>query len=149
MMRSSRAALYEHILGTIAANKRFHLNTPKAKETGNVLKDAEIAKCPGEGTPCDTPFESDVLPDWLSDWEHFKVACKEEIATYNQIIKHLECVSEGRERTKARHLAACLTKHDLVVAFDHTIITLYQLSEFLKQDGVDHRLEQPGNQRWR
>lgn len=125
-LRSSRAALVEMIEGTKAAEIFASLPTIH-KETGDIIKTLSDMK---EALP-KYPKEWDVLPDWLRVEAFFHKACEEEIKTYGKISALAKSMSDSRERTKALALLDVAQKRSLVVAFDHTIITLYCLKKLL------------------
>jgi superfamily II DNA/RNA helicase len=133
-LRSSRIALVELVKGTQAAEKlagigRIH------KDTGNVVASLEEMRK-------DLPVYSskwDVLPSWLKDKSEFEKACTQEIRIYEEIGRLAWKISDARERQKADELIRIMRKHSLVVAFDHTIITLHYLDKLLKErNSVSH-----------
>jgi len=119
-LRSSRAALAEHIVGTAEAVKQFSLDGfTKQNETGNtLLKVQELA-----GNVPENRLSID-LPDWLSNPALHEQACKHDAEIYQKIYQRVLEMSDGRELTKARQLLKMLLKHDLVLAFDSKLISL-------------------------
>jgi superfamily II DNA or RNA helicase len=130
-LRSSRAALVEMIEGTKAA-EIFASLPPIHKETGDIVGTLATMK---EAMP-QYPKEWDVLPDWLTDSVLFCKACEEEIKTYREILSLVKSMFESREKTKAKQLLSVMQKRSLVIAFDHTIVTLYCLQKLLEAEGV-------------
>ncbi len=132
-LRSSRAALLEHVRGTEWALEY----TPTAgtfhkQATGNVrARVAELAGRPPENRL------GIALPDWLTDAETHRLACREEEALYLEIGRLALQLSDGRERRKAEHLRELVAKRDLVLAFDSRPITLAHLHKLLLDAGVD------------
>jgi hypothetical protein len=135
-LRSSRAALVEHIQGTQAACVAFDLSESfKDTATGNVV--ASLATAAGH------PPESTLaapLPEWLGDPRAHAQACDEERATYERIAALAGQISDARERAKVLHLAGILDRHALVVAFDSRLITLSVLQRGLHARGVAQAL---------
>jgi hypothetical protein len=127
-LRSSRAALIELIEGTKSAEEWAQLESIN-KDTGNVIKALQELK---NNLP--TYSEKwDCLPDWLKDKPMFQSRCEEDISIYSQIAKLVKTMSDARELSKTSHLIALMRKHSLVIAFDHTIITLYYLQKLIKE----------------
>jgi hypothetical protein len=133
-LRSSRAALYEHLLGTSAAIEQFGLPTKfKADETGNILhRLVEIEKSgpPAVTLSCD-------LPKWLIDEEAWASGCQLERSRYGTILGALASISGERERTKAGLLSDLAQRTDRVLAFDHHLITLAVMKNLLADCGVE------------
>lgn len=133
-LRSSRAALIEHIYGTDRAQNHFDIdpNTRiKAKDTGNLIKTLE--KISGETPKNKLGIK---LPEWLSDPARHKEACEEEIEVYTDIANLCEKISDSREKTKAAHLVNLLKDHKLMIVFDSRLITLHQIKYLLEREGV-------------
>jgi superfamily II DNA or RNA helicase len=133
-LRSSRAALIEHIYGTDRAQNHFDIdpNTRiKAKDTGNLIKTLE--KIAGETPKNKLGIK---LPEWLSDPARHKEACEEEIEVYADIANLCEKISDSREKTKAAHLVKLLKHHQLIIVFDSRLITLHQIKHLLEREGV-------------
>jgi hypothetical protein len=131
-LRSSRAALAEHLRGTAFALEHFGLTGRFNKpHVGDVI--GRLADIRGQvpenrlGIP---------LPDWLTDREAHARACDEERALYEAMWEALERLSDGREQAKARLLTSLLADHDLVLAFDSRPITLAVIRALL-EDGTD------------
>ncbi len=132
-LRSSRAALIEHIYGTDRAQNYFDIdpNTRIKKDTGNLIKTLE--KISGETAKNKLGIK---LPEWLSDPARHKEACEEEIEVYTDIANLCEKISDSRENTKAAHLVKLLKHHKLMIVFDSRLITLHQIKHFLEREGV-------------
>jgi SNF2-related domain/Helicase conserved C-terminal domain len=120
-MRSSRAALVEHLAGTTAALQACGLaERAKAQRTGDVI--GKLAELAGQGPPgveLTCP-----VPEWLQDKDAWLTTCAGEVAIYRRILDCSEKISSARERTKAELLARQAAKHRLVLAFDRHPITL-------------------------
>lgn len=128
-LRSSRAALVEHVHGTRAAAKQFDLNET-GESTGDMVKKLRSFR---SDPPVVAAMFQDLVPKWLSDPVEYAKACDEELATYERIAKEAITISPSRERTKAERIARVVQEHGLVVAFDHTVITLHQIAAYLKE----------------
>lgn len=134
-LRSSNAALVEHIEGTTAARKYVHnlgfplKNLKEDKNTGNMvqkLKDYQ-SHLPEHNLDIQ-------LPPWLSNPEEYQKACDTEITIYQEIATLARQLSLSRERHKAKFLFTLLNKHSLVLSFDRNIISLNLLERILKQE---------------
>lgn len=130
-LRSSRAALIEHVLGTAAATDRLELPALN-KSTGNVVETLESF---GE-EPVATNLKVD-LPDWLSDPEAMREAAREERTLYREIAELTGSISEGRRQARADRLEALMAEHDHVIAFDGHLISLYHLQDELRRRDPD------------
>ncbi len=122
-LRSSRAALLEHLLGTKEATQRTHISGfRKTTHTGNVIgRLAEVAgKLPKSNLKVD-------LPAWLCDPEKHRAACKKEIKIYQEIAKLTASISDRREASKALLLSKLSQKYPHILAFDSRPITLAYL----------------------
>ena len=119
-LRSSRAALVEHLVGTHEAIKRIGIKRfKKSNVTGNVLEQLDRIK--------DKPPKNKLsiqLPDWLTDPMAHKAACESDAVVYRRILDLAMQLSDQRERRKATHLVDLLKSHQLVLAFDRRPITL-------------------------
>ncbi|MBB6095627.1 superfamily II DNA or RNA helicase/transcriptional regulator with XRE-family HTH domain [Povalibacter uvarum] len=127
-LRSSRAALVEHIEGTKKAIDEFGLTETFSKdETGNQCQ--RLLELAGHlpGTNLSVP-----LPDWLADPELHQQACIEERHTYEQIAILTRRLSDGRESAKVDLLIRLLSSHSLVLAFDSRPISLALIRRYLE-----------------
>lgn len=131
-MRSSKAALIEHVAGTKQAISVCGLPAAaKTQLTGDVLSKARALA--EEGLPelqLTCP-----LPLWLEDAEAWQLACEQEAARYQEILSLGEVLSAARERTKAQLLQRLADDDRLVLAFDRHPITLAAVAQHL--DGRD------------
>ncbi|MCP1675697.1 superfamily II DNA or RNA helicase [Natronocella acetinitrilica] len=131
-LRSSRAALLEHLRGTQWAEDVTRITGLKKQPSGNVRRQLmELAGNPPKNR-LSTP-----LPAWLTDPGAHRQACREEEAIYIEIGKLALQMTERREEAKADHLCAVLKRHSLVLAFDSRPITLYLMREKLRRRGVE------------
>ena len=128
-LRSSCAALVEHIEGSDKAEEAFNFKTSKNK-TGNQLAKLEIFK---ESLP-KIGFKKNQLPDWITSNDRYIQACSDEIKIYKKITTLAKRLSGKRELGKVKKLIELQKKHKLIVAFDTTTITLdYMKSLFEKE----------------
>ncbi|WP_405226808.1 SNF2-related protein [Lentisalinibacter sediminis] len=119
-LRSSRAALFEHLLGTDAAAARANLEGfTKNTRTGDVIGRVEDAAGHPPRSRLSIP-----LPDWLADKKAHRRACEEEIAIYREIAAIAETISAKREHAKVQRLAELSNRFEYILAFDSRPITL-------------------------
>ncbi|WP_181234121.1 helicase-related protein [Enhygromyxa salina] len=126
-LRSSRAALWEHLHGTDAARGKFGLSRLDKDDSGEVL--AKLEKLRDRGPP-KSPLTK-FLPEWLQTRAAFRQACDEERDLYEQISACCDQLSTGREQAKVKLLRNLINSHRLIVAFDSRPITLALLRELL------------------
>ncbi|WP_136610073.1 SNF2-related protein [Sinomonas albida] len=120
-MRSSKAALIEHVAGTEEAVRQCSIEGAfKPKPTGNML--GTVTRLAREGPP-EILLKCEV-PQWLTDAQEWRAACEQEAERYRMILNAGQRLSTARERTKADLLAQLGRKHQRVIAFDHHLITL-------------------------
>jgi hypothetical protein len=132
-MRSSAAALREHLVGTAAAVGALGLVLHKPQPTGNML--ATVSRLRGQGPPrVELTCE---LPDWLRTKSAWQDACEREIERYEGIHAAAEALSDARERAKAGHLTALSARHPRVLAFDRHPISLAAISRFIDTTAGD------------
>jgi len=137
MLRSSAAALLEHIYGSGYAARHYGLKKlPSDKDTGDAFGTVRklMHKFP------ETNLTKVSLPVWLREKEAYRQACEEEIARYEQIGQWCKQLSDGRERAKMAYLKELLSKHSLLIAFDHRIISLHLFQKMLGEQKVNNIL---------
>lgn len=131
-LRSSRAALMEHLMGTAAAMRAFGVSDRvKQQETGGVI--LKLRARLKTGRP--QTSLSCALPDWLASDEAFARICTEEIERYETVLRSVTSMSSARERAKAKHLADLIREHRLVLAFDTRLISL----EIVRAELLSHQ----------
>lgn len=129
-LRSSRAALIEHLWGTDAASQKYKITDHiKNEETGNVLE--RLHESAGQIRESSL---KEKLPSWLTDPEEHRQVVKEEISIYNLISQLVDQMTDRRERSKARRLAKLLEKHPLLIAFDSCLITLEVMKGLIEEE---------------
>ncbi|WP_020143459.1 SNF2-related protein [Terracoccus sp. 273MFTsu3.1] len=127
-MRSSQAALLEHIVGTEQAVTRLGIvGLVKPQPTGNML--AKVTAAMDAGPP---PIELTCpIPDWLTDPQAWRSACNEELERYCELERLAHELGSRREKRKADFVADLASRHDRVLAFDHHPITLAVIREHI------------------
>ena len=141
-LRSSRAALLEHLRGTDYAAKSlgFTASSKSQKTGGNVIQ----RLCDGRSDPPGHELRI-LVPEWLADPTAYGQACDAEIEVYQKIELLTSKLSSRREDAKASLLEELLNKHKLVLAFDHHPLTLDDLRWRLGQRGVTNVIVATGN----
>jgi hypothetical protein len=123
-LRSSRAALEEHVFGTDVAYERFNLGEGKKDPTGDVLARHDVVE--KRGSPhwgfYDVPKDEEYR--WLWDEVDFRRACAEDRAIYEQIGSLGRTLTGSREDAKVAHLTELASRQDVVLAFDSHLISL-------------------------
>jgi hypothetical protein len=131
-MRSSRAALVEHLAGTVEAANRFNLSKSfKAQPTGNVID--RLSRRSEDGPP-EIALDCDV-PTWLTDAEAWRDHCLAERDSYTAMLDAAAQLSPAREQCKADLLSDLSKEHPRVLAFDHHLITLTAIEPMLHRAG--------------
>jgi len=127
-LRSSKAALLEHLVGTDAAVEESELGAwTKQQVTGNRIGRLEelAGHAPGSTLKVD-------VPAWLIDDAEHGQAAGEEQARYQKILELCRSLSTERETTKAQTLLNLLAEHQQIVAFDSRPITLAYIAKILR-----------------
>lgn len=127
-LRSSKLALLEYLLGTSHVKKQFAINSSK-NETGNILETIRLLI----GEIPDKNLEEQYFPDWLIDQDLYDKACKKEIDIYSKIIGLTNKLSLKRERGKVDQIIHLLNSHNIVIAFDSSLITLDFFNKLLEE----------------
>lgn len=121
-LRSSRAALVEHLAGTEQARNRFGLEAGfKRTSSGNMIAKLEARRDAAGRPECRLDCE---LPAWLTSDERFRAACDEDLERLRRILGWVLRMSPAREDAKARLLADLSRRHGLLLAFDSRLISL-------------------------
>lgn len=128
-MRSSRAALLEHVIGTAGAVEALGLPVPpKAKPTGDMVAAAVSAA----ERPPDMPSGA-LAPSWLTDHLRWQERCHADSAIYAQIARLAERLSDAREAAKALRVLTVARSKGRVIAFDRHPITLTAVAAVLSR----------------
>ncbi len=130
MLRSSRAALVEHIEGTEAAQKVFGLAGKFKNITGDILGSLAKWRRKVEALFKKPPAEL-VPPEWLEDKDKFLEVLTTEEELYRKISILAREISDRRERGKVRFVKHLFEKHQLILAYDGRLITLAYLQELM------------------
>jgi hypothetical protein len=133
-LRSSRAALIEHVAGTAAAVRTCDLPSAAKSQASGDLRGKVVALA-DDGPPM-VELECE-LPDWLRDESAWRRRCAEEVASYDDAMAAAQRLSEAREQRKAQLLAELAREHRLVLAFDRHPITLAAVNRQLSAPGVE------------
>ncbi len=127
-MRSSRAALFEHVHGTEQAVKAFGLRQKFKSETGDIIGTLYSM------TFDELQFELDIEPPpFIADAASFEEAVRTEVETYRLIAQLGMRLSGARDEARLDLLEDLLEKHSLVLAFDSRVITIEQLSQLSRK----------------
>jgi superfamily II DNA or RNA helicase len=130
-LRSSRAALVEHVYGTGYAVDRFDL-PDLGKDTGDVIDTL------ADFETWDVTTNLDVaLPDWLTDPTLMREARDAEIDLYAKMADLALSISDARQESRADKIANLLDQHELLIAFDSRIISLHMLEKTLRDRSLD------------
>lgn len=134
-LRSSRAALIEHLLGSEVAFEEFGLpHNPNKKDTGNIIGTLKLLTRLGKLPKTD--FDKSLLPDYLKDQNLYEKELEKEIEIYGQIISLTRQISGIREQSKLNTISKLFGKHPLILAFDSSLITLYYLQHLASQQNL-------------
>lgn len=132
-LRSSRAALFEHIYGTERAVSFAGLTQrPPKQDSGDMV--SSLAKLAGHPPENLLGFK---VPNWLSDPIAHREACEAESQLYESIGERLQALSSGREEVKLARLQMLQAKHRVLLAFDSKPITLAVLAQHLQERKVE------------
>ncbi|MCC5935519.1 MAG: hypothetical protein JJU35_14825 [Balneolales bacterium] len=134
MLRSSRAALIEHLLGTKAALLEFGLKEFKNQNTGNIIQ--KIRDMSIEPPRYNLRI---VVPAWIQDPLRWQQACAEEAGLLERIAERCLQISDSREATKAKQLGTLIDRHGMILAFDSALITLQIIRKKLKALGYGRK----------
>jgi superfamily II DNA or RNA helicase len=125
-LRSSKVALVEHIEGTQSSLDYFKFDSSKPK-TGRILD--KIEKFKGELPKREYP--ESLLPLFLKDLQEYQQECDKEINLYREISSLAKQISNNRELAKLNTINALFKEHELILAFDSTVLTLDYLNHLI------------------
>jgi hypothetical protein len=132
-LRSSKAALLEHLRGTEAAAEAVGIpRMTKLDSSGRQID--KLAELGERGRP-KVKLDCD-LPAWLSDDHAWRARCEQDHDLYLKIEQLARALDGSREAAKASRVAALARKHPLVLAFDHHPITLAVIEDHLRRQDV-------------
>jgi len=140
-LRSSRAALVEHVRGTQEARRTLAREVdPQLKQnTGNTLATLDRLA----GRPPTWKFQElgrDEAPPWVTDPNAHAQACRDDRARYDRIADLAIELSDTRERQKVDLLARLFEERGLVLAFDSHVLTLGVFEQRLQERQVEVRV---------
>lgn len=128
-LRSSRAALLEHILGTAQAVQICQVDTSVKQQPTGQMSDKARTAAAGPRPHIDLHC---ALPPWLTDDTAWQAAALDDAALYDAIAEAAQQLSTAREQRKADTLAELAGQHRQVLAFDHHPITLTAIAPLLR-----------------
>jgi len=138
-LRSSHIALVEHIEGSQKAMDYFKFKG-KTNHTGDKIKKItdliEGNKLPRRSNL----FNKELFPSWLINKEEYITACKQELEIYEKISALTKKLSGQRELGKVEELVSISKKHQNILAFDSTVITLYYLKKLFEEKYPNQKL---------
>jgi len=127
-LRSSRAAVIEHLLGTREAERWAGVKSYKT-ESGDIIGSMkEITTVPKAKN-----VEKEVIPEWMKKWDLYKEKLDHEIEILESIVNLVKQMSSGRERSKAEFLKKMSDEEHHVIAFDSRVITHHIIEKHLKE----------------
>ncbi len=129
-LRSSRAALIEHIEGTDSALQAFAIkNFRKSSSGGNVLSRLERLA----GKPPKNKLGIELPEAWLRDPDAHRQVCAADAAIYRKIADLGRQMSAHRETRKAAQLLGLRRQHPMTLAFDSRPITLAVIRDLIRK----------------
>ena len=131
MLRSSRAALVEHLRGTEAVIARFGIQQYKKNDTGDIIGRIRSLQKSKPATNLRVP-----LPDWMRHTDQWQKACDQEIETLEKIAFLAEQMSDSRETGKANMVAKLLESEGMILAYDTALVTLHVIHQKLCDMGL-------------
>lgn len=135
-LRSSKAALFEHLQGTLKAARRSNLqHFRKSAKSGDVIGRLSTIGGKHPVSRLSTP-----LPEWLGNTDAHRAACDEDRAIYTGILDLADSLSNTREQAKADLLARLSLDYPYILAFDSRPITLAFIQMLLGERNLDPRV---------
>ena len=131
-LRSSRAALLEHIVGTKGACKKFGIKANKSS-TGDMI--ARVYKL-REKLP-KNHLKDCKLPGWLTIESEHLDACENDLGVYRKIKKLTLEMSSARDDSKADLLIKLHDRKNHVLAFDSRPISLMLMQKVIRERQPD------------
>ena len=132
-MRSSQAALLEHVAGTEAATGRLGITgLIKQQPTGNMIQAVQAASSDG-------PPQIDLAcaaPPWLTHVDAWRAACQSELDRQRRLADLALQLGSEREQAKAAFVVNLAMRHQRVLAFDHHPITLAVIQSMVEHDRI-------------
>lgn len=128
-LRSSRAALIEHIAGTEKAIEWAGIPALSKPNTGDIISKLKAI----DRLPNTKNIDQQYFPEWIKNEERYDEAVKQEINLLEKINDCAQQISGSRERSKANFLAGLLDTHHHILAFDGIVITHSIIHQLLKK----------------
>lgn len=138
-LRSSKVALVEHIEGSQKAMDYYEFQG-KVNKTGDKLARIQQLITRGRVPRKNKMFKDEFFPFWLLSKEEYLIACEEEFKIYQNISFLAKELSSSREQGKVEELIRIGKKHQNILAFDSTVITLHYLKKLFKDNYPDHNI---------
>ncbi len=138
-LRSSHIALVEHIEGSQKAMDFFNFKG-KTNHTGDKIKKIEELVEGNKLPKRSNLFNKELFPNWLINKEEYINACKQELEIYKKISNLTKKLSGQRELGKVEELAKNSKKHQNILAFDSTVITLYYFKKLFEEKYPNQKL---------
>ena len=138
-LRSSKVALVEHIEGSQKAMDYYNFQG-KVNKTGNKLARIQQLINKEKLPRKNKMFKDAFFPSWLLNDEEYLIACEEEIKIYKSISSLAKELSTNRELGKVKELVKIGKKHQNVLAFDSTVITLHYLKKLFFDNYPEHKI---------
>ena len=134
-MRSSTAALLEHVVGTEEAVAALGITgLTKPQPTGATL--AKVTALPQQGPPKTDDLDCE-LPMWLTNPDAWSRECEAELVHYEAVQRAARRLGDNRERAKAELVNTLARRHPRILAFDRHPITLAAIRPLIDVDGVE------------
>src|SRR6056297_366602 len=127
-LRSSRAALIEHTLGTKKACRWANIGSIPKTNSGDILSTLEMI----DGLPKIKNIDDKYIPEWLKNGELYRKSVDEEIRLLEEIVDNAKHMSDRREQSKAQFLSDLVKDQNHILAFDSIVITHYVLEKILR-----------------
>ena len=121
--------------GTDRAASHYGLGTFKTA-TGDVAGTMRAVEADARGGWTPKTDVAEALPDWLTDPGRLATAASEEASLYEEIARFAAQLSDARQRARIALLERLQSHHDLLIAYDRSLITLEHLKRLASQEGV-------------
>ncbi|WP_271272428.1 SNF2-related protein [Aliamphritea hakodatensis] len=142
-LRSSKAAAYAHIAGSLATSQFFGFETKNGKDKKKISHQGMIPKLEEQNSPPGVSFPETMnntfdVPEWLINQNAFLRVCASEIKIYREIITLLEKLDDSRELAKLSLISALFSDNTLlgVIAFDRHPVTLLYLRHLSEKEDL-------------
>lgn len=138
---SSKAALYEHALGTDYAEKKYNIKTNKNIKSRSRNKIEQLKQMTIPKWELSEELKNiSSIPKWIHDEQEFELAKKEEIKLYESIINYLNQLSEDRLYERIEQIKKVYNQNKKILAFDSSIITLTLYKDILDKENYENYL---------